>query len=1019
MIVHPSKWLKRSGIHMRIKTKAAAQGLLYGFAAIALSLQINVHAQPLRLVSARDASQPLPAGGNGDSIGPIVSPDGRYVLFASTANNLLLNSNHNPIATGLLPAFNVYLRDRTNGTTSLVSINLAGDGGGSGDSSPVALSGDGRYALFESGAGNLTAGATNGLAQVFVRDLQSEATLLVSVDTNGAAANAACRGSTMTPDGRFVAFVSAANNLVAGDTNGIPDVFVRDLQTGMTTLASIGAKATNASAIFIGSEAPSISDDGRFVAFFSIATNLVPGVPNGGEVYVSDTVAQTTAWVSGGARPLIGTSNVISFNQAISANGEYIAFETATNVPMGSTNNGMILRYNEKSGLIDLVARNAYVQNANPDEIRSLAISYDGRFIAFVANTNSRSTCVLLWDGQTGTSVLVSGDLNGQVPTNSICEWPSIDPTGRFVAFLSNGTNLVANPLAGGYHLYVRDTQSGTTLLADAVTNGDGAPITFVAEPHLGAGGAVVAFESPDALLVPNDSNHAFDVFLRDLTSGTTELVSVREPTLGSATPLGLSSLTAFSATPDGRFVAFTSTADDVAAGHTSGMRDVFVRDLLMETNVLASIGTNGSGADGVSSEPAISGDGRYVVFTSAADNLVAGDTNQVQDVFVRDLQAGTTALVSINNSGTGSGNGLSYAPALSMDGRFVLFRSRATNLSPNAIPSGYENVFLRDLQAGVTYAISMHGGTASMTPSGRWVAFTDAFFLGKIYIWDSLAAAVVQTNAVPSVVGQLVLSPQGDRIAFFAGGTVSSLYILDRMTPKTNFVAAGYPVGSWSGLKFSGNGNYLGYALGATNTGTSQVYMYDYQSRSNALVSHAFGSNAAVSGASDLPDISADGRFVAYRSFATNLVASPSSTNFPSVYLYDRLAGTSILISGATGYPLDNRSSRPIFAGDGRSLFFNSYASGLVPLDLNRSEDIFALGFLYATISPASTPGLGPTLTWSARPRETYHVQFKTNLSDAGWQDVTGTVVVTGNVATLTDLTPGTGQRFYRVAAY
>src|SRR5262249_26758294 len=148
-------------------------------------------------------------------------------------------------------------------------------------------------------------------------------------------------------------------------------------------------------------------------------------------------------------------------------------------------------------------------------------------------------------------------------------------------------------------------------------------------------------------------------------------------------------------------------------------------------------------------------------------------------------------------------------------------------------------------------------------------------------------------------------------------------------------------------------------------------------------------------------------------------LLASTTSSNFPSVYLYDRLADTSTLLSGSSTNPPDNRSSRPIFAGDGRNLFFASYAASLVPFDFNRSEDVFALGFLYATISPATAPGLGPTLTWPARPGESYHVQFKTNLADTNWQDVTGTVVVTGNVASLTDLAPGAGQRFYRVAAY
>src|SRR5262249_2970358 len=153
-----------------------------------------------------------------------------------------------------------------------------------------------------------------------------------------------------------------------------------------------------------------------------------------------------------------------------------------------------------------------------------------------------------------------------------------------------------------------------------------------------------------------------------------------------------------------------------------------------------------------------------------------------------------------------------------------------------------------------------------------------DASSAGKIYVWDSLAATIAQTNLVPSGVGQLALSPQGDRVAFFAGAGPSSLYILDRMIPTTNLVAAGYPGGSWTGLRFSGHGDYLAYALALTNLGTSQVYLYDYQAQSNTLVSHIFGSSPAASAASDMPDISADGRFVAYRSFATNLLTNPTS---------------------------------------------------------------------------------------------------------------------------------------------
>ena len=209
--------------------------------AVAIGFGCRAIGGPLQLVSTLD--QAPAAGGGGDSWAPIISADGRYVLFASTANNLVLTSNTNPIP-ALFPArLNVFLRDRTSGTTTLISVHLSGTGGGNGDSWPSALSTSARYALFESSAGNLVPGDTNGVADVFVRDLAANTTALVSASTNGGNANGASRSSVITPDGHYVAFVSEASNLVPGDTNRIPDVFVRDMQAGTTTLASVGARS--------------------------------------------------------------------------------------------------------------------------------------------------------------------------------------------------------------------------------------------------------------------------------------------------------------------------------------------------------------------------------------------------------------------------------------------------------------------------------------------------------------------------------------------------------------------------------------------------------------------------------------------------------------------------------------------------------------------------------------------------------------------------------------------------------
>ncbi len=977
-------------------------------------------AAPFELISARDPTQAAPAGGSGDSGGAVVSPDGRFILFASAANNLALNSSSNPIPLLLAPRLNVYLRDRTSGSTVLVSANLSGMGGGNGDSVPTAISDDGRYALFESSASDLVAGDTNGVADVFLRDVPSSTTYLVSVSTNGTAGNGVCRGSTMTADAHYVAFTSAANNLVPADTNGIPDVFVRDIQAGVTVLASVGAQATNQYYTLIGSEAPDLTADGRYVAFYSAARNLVPGVGNGGEIYVRDLVGGTTTWASQGARTLLGTSKTVSFNHAISADGKFVAYETCSNPPPASASaRSLVLRYSLDTGLTDLVCSNAYVQIANLEEIRSLDMNRDGRFITFVANTNvgSGTTCVYLWDAQSGASTLVSGSTNGTVSAGTICDWPTVDTSGRFVAFLSSAPNLTTNPLAGTYHLYLRDVQASLTTLIDADTNGIGSSVSPGTAPRLSADGSLLAFEAFDGNLVANDRNHAYDVFARDLNTSTTELISAHHADLPSASGNGPSALTSLAATPNGRFLAFTSDADNLVPNDTNGFRDIFVRDRSSGTTLLVSVSTNGSAADGISSEPAISADGRYVAFTSAADNLTAGDANRVQDVFVRDRQTGTTILVSVSTNGLASGNRASYSPIISTDARFVLFHSQANNLAAGQSGTA-ENLLLRDLQNSVTYALTSGGVvSASTTPDGRLVAFTDSAgaSAGKIYLWDSLAGTRVETNSLGLVVSSLALSPDATRIVCFCSNRVSSI---DRVAKTNGVIGTGLP-NSRSGLRFSADGRFVAYSVAPALGGTNQLYLYDFETRSSSLLTTASGSATGANGSSDSPDINADGRLVVYRSSASDLLPGLDAAGLPELFLYDRVSGSSGLLTASrlSGALADNRSLTPIFSGDGHTLFLQSWASDLYPQDFNQSADVLAQTFLYVSIS--TSLGQGPTLSWPVQPGETYHAQYKDRLADAQWQEVSGSITIAGTQAQITDRAPASSQRFYRVVAF
>lgn len=968
----------------------------------------------LQLVTAASPAVTAPPNGNGDSWSPIVSPDGRFVLFASTADNLTSNGNAslNP------PSVNVYLRDRLNATTTLVSVNVAGTGG-NGNSFPTALSTNGQFALFESAASDLVPDDTNNANDVFLRDVVNGVTELVSVATNGACANDTSRGSTLSPDGRFVAFTSAASNLTADDTNGIPNVFVRDMQSGTTTLASVGAVPNGAAS---SSESPEITPDGRFVAFYSTATNLVPGVTTASEIYVRDLLAGVTTWASTNARAISHMgANGFSCNHAISTNGQYLAFEICTNSNVPT--NSFILYYNLQTGVTETVSTNAVNPiGANQDK-RSLSMTPDGQSIAFVANTNGGS-CVYLWNAAAGTNFLVSG-----IPTaggNSF--WPDVDPTGRYVVFLSTDIGYTAN--SGGIAAVVlRDTQAGTITLVNRGTNSSGLPVNPTAVPAMSANGGTVAFESPWANL--DGRNFQSDVFAFDLTNTASQLISVRDPALASVTPNGPSSLWSGSLSANGRYMAFSTWANNVAPGDTNDCINVFVHDLITGANVLVNVTTNGLPGNNLSTEPSISADGRYVAFTSAATNLISGDNNSSSDVFVRDLQAGTTKLVSVSTNG-GVGNGDSYLPQISTDGRYVLFCSAAQNLASGSTASN--NLYLRDLQLGHTYALTRNGfrsagGSTSytMTPDGNYIAFlgVPSGTFTNLYVWQTSAAAIIYTNSsLLLALTNVSISPDGRWLVYVDG---TPLFAQD-LVAGTNCMIATGSFGQRTGLKFSSDDRFLTYGA------NSNVYLYDFQSGTNLLVSTAYNSTNAADGISDSPTISADGSFVAYRSFSTD--ALPAASNgVPAVLVFDLLSNSTLLASAnMSGISSAAMSLTPVFSADGQMLVFQSWASDLAPRDFNLGSDLFALDLfglpgtttnpppaLTANIfeamgAPMSGAGQVPVVSWPFDPTQSYTVQYTDDLTDPVWQPLTGTVIFIGNQAYLSDSAPSASQRFYRI---
>ena len=289
-----------------------------------------------------------------------ISGDGRYVAFASDANNLVSGDNND--------AHDVFVHDRQTGQTTRISIATNGTQSNA-DSWGPSISADGRYVAFTSYASNLSNGDTNNERDAFVHDRQTGQTNRVSIASDGTQGNDFSAGTFISADGRYVAFNSQASNLVSGDTNGQLDVFVHDRQTGQTSRISVASDGTqgNHSSFF-----PSLSTDGRYVAFISQASNLVNGDTNNQwDIFVHDQQMGQTSRVS-------VDSNGVQFGDSsqdpsISANGRYVAFRF---------NSWDIYLHDRQTGQTSRVSVNSQGIPGN-GQSEYPAISGDGRYVAF------------------------------------------------------------------------------------------------------------------------------------------------------------------------------------------------------------------------------------------------------------------------------------------------------------------------------------------------------------------------------------------------------------------------------------------------------------------------------------------------------------------------------------------------------------------------------------------------------------------------------------------------------------
>jgi Tol biopolymer transport system component len=378
------------------------------------------------------------ARSNDVSYAPSISADGRYVAFESLATNLVPGDTNR--------VSDIFVYDRQDSITERVSVTASDGNEANGANSQPSISADGRWVVFTSEARNLASDNANRVSDIFVYDRKTGATKRISVASDGAQSNGASYAPSISADGRYVAYVSTASNLVPDDTNRQPDVFVHDRQTKQTERASVsdGGRQTDG-----WSDWPSISADGRFIAFGSSATSLTPEATDG--IFVRDRQRGTTEWLGAGFAP------------TISDNGRWVAF-LARDEP-----DDWIILFLYDRQTDTLVRIHRIVEGIQGKPGKEVSISGDGRWVAFWAVASDpttkalkKHTDVFVYDRQSGTTNLVSVASDG-TPGNSGTGSPSISADGRWVAFESSANNLTIDDSNRFTDVFVRDRVTGKT----------------------------------------------------------------------------------------------------------------------------------------------------------------------------------------------------------------------------------------------------------------------------------------------------------------------------------------------------------------------------------------------------------------------------------------------------------------------------------------------------------------------------------------------------------------------------
>ena len=792
-----------------------------------------------------------------------------------------------------------------------------------GESKTPSISLDGQLIVFQSNAENLVPNDVNGESDVFLFNRATNTVSLVSVSLDGTAAGRCNEYSApvISPDGRYVAFESRSENALVAGIKG-DAYYLRDLQLGTTLLLTPNADGTGAA--IVGLYGISFAADGRSVLFVSTGTNAIDLSHNltgeavsGGNIFKRDLQTNLTTLISidqsgkgGGIFPGGGVFFTVNF--ATSANGRYVTF-------LSDSSN-------------------------------------------YVANDNNDQGDVFLRDTLNGTTTLVSSaKLGGFVAGSSTFAAPTISSDGRYVTFVSDAVGVTSVIPNGSTIAYVRDMQLGVTTAISARPDQTVPSFSAASNPVISANGSTVVFANSSNLLLI-DNNSSKDVYAYSLSSRSVSLVSVNNNAnssgnadSGTATYLGAPPLVI---TPNGRYVVFRSGATNLLSGVIERNQKLYRRDLQSGITTLLTVSsTLNSDANADSEYMGSSSDGRFITFQSSASNLVQNDTNFRSDVFVRDVLLSTNSMASVRSNVlpltilAEKGGTLS---SISADGKFVVFTSLDGIHDAAQLPSNFapgqdipyvDHILLRNTE---TQAISfVDVSPVGAKPLGGFRPRINAN--GNVVAFESNAD--LDANH----------SNAGGRVQVFARDLTTGITTMVSRTPSGSGSTGSIP--NNLDLAISPEGRYIVWQSTSSDLvpgmvdnsgGQGNVFLYDRNTGVTKLVSHAESSPLqSGNGSSKHAVFSSDGASIAFVSQSRNLVNSVADTNNDfDLFVYKIATGNIILASvNANGTSTGDRvSGNPdslggsmfSFSSDGRFLIFASSATNLNSNDSNGRVDVF-----------------------------------------------------------------------------